>query len=472
MPITWQNINGPSLADAYRPLDGAEQSFRSAFSGLRDVLKESEAINTANWQNTKVNNTNAGLNTINQFATPEEYQAALKSGAIASLISANGAQVDQQALRAAADQRLGVLQTRAKAAGEYQDYTTDRAQAPERDRVASDLASGDPLKIASAKAWLDTNQLRNEAPLYSAANAAGQQVIDRDRGTTEFGWKGEEFKSNQAAAKKKLQVDDANIAQSYASAENSRAAAKARLMEAQIAQTESQLGAKGQGKAGEALRDAFVKNSVLSAGTIDTKEGRDYLTKWVSENTKGWQSSAQVQDLMANIAMRAEKGIEIGKDKDGKPIITKKIPVMTVIDAISQSGENPLASLVPGWSRRGDDADNLLVGMMQNKDLQNEIGAVLQVIDNSIMPGISQQANRAQEILGKSRPVPPRGGNGAAVLQATPATARPAERDLLAEEYARLVANKPESALPQTGRNADVGFLKWNAQPERDRTKK
>ena len=71
--ITWQNINGPSLAEATRPMEAASRSFTGAFDGLANVLKQREATNAANWDQAKVNNTNALLGAVQEPKTPEEF---------------------------------------------------------------------------------------------------------------------------------------------------------------------------------------------------------------------------------------------------------------------------------------------------------------------------------------------------------------------------------------------------------------
>jgi hypothetical protein len=63
-PITWQNVNGPSLDGAYRPLLAASHMFGSATDGLMKILDDRNATNKSNYEQSKVNN----LNTIAQAA--------------------------------------------------------------------------------------------------------------------------------------------------------------------------------------------------------------------------------------------------------------------------------------------------------------------------------------------------------------------------------------------------------------------
>ena len=74
-PITWQTVTGPSLAEASRPMEAASSSFNDAFSGLDNILKQRQAIETGNWDQTKLNNTNALLGAVQEPKTPEEFAA-------------------------------------------------------------------------------------------------------------------------------------------------------------------------------------------------------------------------------------------------------------------------------------------------------------------------------------------------------------------------------------------------------------
>lgn len=141
-PIRWDNVNGQSLADASRPLEAAGRSVNTGFDVLGQLLKHGTDINDANWQTGKVNNTNEALNTVMGYDSPEALAAAQKSGAIQSLLTAHGAQMDQAAVRQAADARMGILQQRAEQAISYNHAITDEKTAPILDKARAAALSG------------------------------------------------------------------------------------------------------------------------------------------------------------------------------------------------------------------------------------------------------------------------------------------------------------------------------------------
>lgn len=57
----------------------ASNGFNSGFDKLNQVLQNEQATAESNWK-VQRDNTQAFLNSINQYRTPEEYQAALASG--------------------------------------------------------------------------------------------------------------------------------------------------------------------------------------------------------------------------------------------------------------------------------------------------------------------------------------------------------------------------------------------------------
>ena len=170
--ITWQNINGPSLAGAAAPLSGAQDSFKDMFGSFENILKQRLATETANWDQGKLNNTNALLSAVQGAKTPEEY-AVLEAG-LREQMAGYGAQVDATAARSAMDVRMGTLQQRAKQAGEFADWTTDREQAPVRDELMAAVNRNDPLTANIIKSG--NPQLRNMAAIEAAQAAVQRQA--------------------------------------------------------------------------------------------------------------------------------------------------------------------------------------------------------------------------------------------------------------------------------------------------------
>ena len=140
-PITWRNVDAPDLRGAAGMLNLAQHGFNSGFDQLNNVLKTEQATAENNWKIQRDNNTQAFLNSINQYRTPEEYQAALASGALDA--GKYGAQIDQAAARSALDGRLSILQDRTTKANQFTDQQKERDARPIVDRLNTMALSED-----------------------------------------------------------------------------------------------------------------------------------------------------------------------------------------------------------------------------------------------------------------------------------------------------------------------------------------
>lgn len=151
--ITWRNINGPSLAEASRPLAIAGQTINDGFNAFGNILKQQETVDKANWQQQKENNLNNFMNTIYAAKGPDEFKRMQDSGELTQMLSGFGAQIDQAAARSAMDTRLGTLQTREKQGIEYGNFMADEKQRPIVQSILSEAALGNKdsaLKIMAA----------------------------------------------------------------------------------------------------------------------------------------------------------------------------------------------------------------------------------------------------------------------------------------------------------------------------------
>jgi hypothetical protein len=177
-PITWRNVNGPSLAEAARPLESSQNIIGGAFDRFNALLKQRESTDAANVATT---NNNAKLDyqtMLAGFSTPEQLQAARDSGVLNERLQALAPSVRGDVLNAA-DTRLTNLFQQSKAAGEYKDYSLDRAQLPITQNIMSLASQG--KKEEALQAMKDNPDIRMPAPLMDA-------IVKGDRDLTKFGW--------------------------------------------------------------------------------------------------------------------------------------------------------------------------------------------------------------------------------------------------------------------------------------------
>ncbi len=215
-PITWQTVTGPSLAEASRPMEAASRSFNEAFSGLDNVLKQRQAIETGNWDQTKLNNTNALLGAVQEPKTPEEFAA--KEAQLRQMLTGYGAQVDPIAARAALDGRMATLQQRGLANIQYTGAVAEEADRPKRDLALTLYAKGD---IAGGDAVAAQVQ-RNKAVLAEASHKWKRTGVTEGQADTTFNNNQEIFGQTKLLMPGQKTLQDLSIANQRASLENTK----------------------------------------------------------------------------------------------------------------------------------------------------------------------------------------------------------------------------------------------------------
>ena len=175
-PITWRTVNGPSLAEASRPLAIAGMTINDGFNSFNNILKQQETVDKANWQQQKENNLNQFMNTIYAAKGPDEFKRMQDSGELTQMLSGFGAQIDQAAARSAMDTRLGTLQTREKQGVEYNNFMTDEKQRPIVQSILSEAALGN--KENALKLMAANPDLRLPADLTKAI-VSGERDLSR-----------------------------------------------------------------------------------------------------------------------------------------------------------------------------------------------------------------------------------------------------------------------------------------------------
>lgn len=348
-PITWQNIQGPDYSGATRSLDAAQRSFGGVFDQLGSVLAQHQRIGEANWQNTKTNNTNTFLDRLAAFKTPEELAAAQQAGVLNQLRQQFGAQIDTAAIRGAEEQRLNQLRAGVKQAGEYQDWSTDRAQFGDVEKAKQLIADKD---FAGARALLGEKDLRQESVLWDALTKGqraqvveGQQDKRFENDQTRMVWDGQIQPLNLEAKRVDIAQGRQSINESRARVENMGEQTKSLKAAAAMA--------KLAGAQGDKAFQEEKQNGAYSLGAYGTKEGNDALYAGL-KNIPGLDDRDK-EDIIYNLQKYYKDGITV-QGSDGK---TAKVPlpVSAVLQAIEGSSDNLLAI---GFSRRGDHVAELI----------------------------------------------------------------------------------------------------------------
>ena len=273
-PITWRNINAPDFSDATRGVAAAQQGINQGFDIFNRVLQQRNAVEEANWQQEKVNNTQALMESLYSAKTPEEL--AMKQAEMGFMKQGMGAQFDGNAVRMAQDGRGEVLQNRALTTQKFEDALQAVADRPAEQEVQAARASANPEAAMAA--------LRVKYPGYFERNGgtAALQALEASRGNTRF-------LNEQAAAKQQsalypgqLQLQDAQIDQirsNMAVNELNAQTNAGRVTADRVASTLASRAkvAEATAKEATAKAEATLKSGPMAYGTVDSPKGFEYI---------------------------------------------------------------------------------------------------------------------------------------------------------------------------------------------------
>jgi len=346
--ITWQNISGPSVAQAAAPLGDAQKTFNGMFSGFEDILKQRALVETANWDQGKLNNTNAFLNATQEAKTPEEF--AVREAMLREQFKGYGAQIDSVAARNALDGRMSTLQQRAKAEWDFQNAQTDQKEAPIRDEALAAIARRDFLTANIIKSG--NPGLRNMAALEQAqATAVRNQTVEGNQ-DTKFAWEGADQKQKEVMRPyevKKVEsdlataeVNRATLRAQAAAASNSSALSLANLEDRRTAQDALKLQASAQ---------ARLKGTMYEGGTYtpsDSIELGDLLAK-----NKGLDAGEQSR-VLDRINKLASEGIPVSfKNGDKTDVRNVPIPKSLIKGIVAGARDDEYITAPWNWSESG-----------------------------------------------------------------------------------------------------------------------
>lgn len=213
-PITWQNVNGPSLADASAPMLAAQRSFDNAFGRVREELDRRQLTEDKNYEVGKENNTQEFISELSKFKTPEELQAAQDSGQFDTMRSRFGAQVNRSAINQAQELRPGLLQERVTRGNQFTDAQQEREFRPTADLLNQAIVSGDSFTFN--KLMGDNPNMRDKAKFEQAFSAANSKRTQESRATQTFNNAQTTFDNQQAMAPVAMEQARANLASTKA----------------------------------------------------------------------------------------------------------------------------------------------------------------------------------------------------------------------------------------------------------------
>ena len=187
--IRWDNIDAPNFNGVSAILDAAGKSMNMGLAALQAPVAEANALVSRNWDTTRANNTNAALAKGMEFTDPEKLKEAMRSGLYQQLIGDGSAPIDERAVMAALDSRVGVLQNRGVAEMNYNNAVTDNAQQAVRRNGLISLLKGDPNGVLEAATTLRDPSALVQAGInqqhYTDAQKMAQANFDLKKSLTD-----------------------------------------------------------------------------------------------------------------------------------------------------------------------------------------------------------------------------------------------------------------------------------------------
>lgn len=270
-PITWRNVDAPSLGDPTRTLALAQNSINTAFDQFARPLQQMEQTNDQNWKVAKENNTNEVLNFLSGFKTVEDAQAAIDSGAVQNMMSRMGAQVDQNKVRQAQTSVIPELQQRFTQGVAYSNAKATEAEKPIVGALTAlipDVKNRKHLAQA-AQQYQEAGMLRpevvakllDEARSYDRNDAEWQLKLNADK------------RAEQQLGLQRQQLEEQRK-------ERQRLAEQMRIGE--IVQANEYR--KGGVVSALGLVNEKMKNSPFTGTSTDSSEGRELIQKAVEKS--------------------------------------------------------------------------------------------------------------------------------------------------------------------------------------------
>lgn len=177
-PITWQNVQGRSLAEAATPMQAASQSILGGFDRMGKVFDQYQGMEQKKLDLADEANVQGFLDRLQRASTPEEVAALQASGELDAMRAGIGTK-NLARVRGAEDTRVAGLMQQMGARQEFGDKQTDRTEAPIREAYNLAVLNKDE---AAQKAIRDANpNLRGWDKLVGNEQATERKFLEQDR---------------------------------------------------------------------------------------------------------------------------------------------------------------------------------------------------------------------------------------------------------------------------------------------------
>lgn len=359
-PITWRSINAPDFRASATSMAGAAETFKDAFGGLRNTLKEYDVAEEKFATKRTKDNTAAYLTHLASIQDPAAAEAALKSGQLTEMLRGYGSEIDAPTAIAAQQSLLPNLQQRAVQAMQFEqegqkmkDYRTDLGQ---RDTVSglqeALLRASTPDEVNRIKQALGIYQSQgyvdNRAGVDIIKNAAAREgtLVNEGRAAEKHGMDKIKMEADLKNQQARLGIDRAQLSISAQRANTDAVQAAANLA--------LSVGGKAASIVGEYSKEAnkiqeraqeFEKNSPFGGKAYNAKDAKeifDYAKNAGADTQDVSNFLKRLNDKYTDGKLKLENGLEIP--------ITNQMVQMAIATGAARSSVNPFA-----WNGRDEE---------------------------------------------------------------------------------------------------------------------
>lgn len=362
MPITWRNVESDTTRGAAQLMEVARRSFNDGFGNLQSTLDQRNQIQDQNWDAQKQANTNAFLDRLAQFKTPEELAAAQQSGELQALRQQFGGQVDSAAIRSAEANAQQQLIERITQQNQYQDDTRLRGERGIRDELLGKLYAGD---VAGFNAGLAQHDLLNEAELAKQGYVHQKDLRGEKREDTRLGYEGARVRLAQNAEARAASEFNDRRQQVLLSRSNDAAVAQA----LQGATSHADAMARYNRWADEQKLPA----SLRTAGAGALGQGYQVLTGLTPEQDAAVSGSVADLERSAQLAEEHAKGFAVFSNPDVKNMREEEA-MASILPRVKGEEDNTLRNIqmrVEQFRKKNGIKDDVNLGPVIYAVLQN-----------------------------------------------------------------------------------------------------
>lgn len=351
-PITWRSIRGPSLAEASRPLEAAQQSITGAFDKFASMLREREAVNQGVLDRDNEAKVQTFLDRLQGAATPEQVAALKASGELDTLRAALKP-ADLARVRGAEEARTTALRQGIVAENVFSDQIQARQRAPLINEAKMFVANNDRAGLQS---FLAKHDLGDEATFLTQLNAAEQAK-------KEFGWKEGNQKHVEALRPLDLQSRRLGI-----EASQEQAAASKEQRELAVEQRAAAKAAAGAQAQAQLLKDT---GNVYAEGIFTPEKSQELLE--LMKNLEIGDDVGERQAVIKRLTKVADQELEYWDEatKSTKKV-TVPVPMSLAKQAILGSQDQMFNRWNQGYANSME--DNLRKAMRQNIEMNDATG--------------------------------------------------------------------------------------------------